>query len=139
MVSASSRPTGTTRAGCSTRSTTVRRPCGSLAVVTVSPGLCRSTYASRCFTSGAPSRLHLVVCSDERVQLPDLAVDGDAPGLDQLVGLAARGDTGPREPCIEAHGVLNPIGLWSVCGTSVTTFGDGTGLAAACPKGRVFL
>ena len=33
-MSASRRPTGTTRASCSTSSTTVGRPCGSLAVVT---------------------------------------------------------------------------------------------------------
>ena len=39
VVSASRRPTGTTRDGWSTRSTTVRRPCGSLAVVTAPGGL----------------------------------------------------------------------------------------------------
>ena len=39
VVSASSRPTGTTRAGCATRSTTVGRPCGSRAVVTTPAGL----------------------------------------------------------------------------------------------------
>ena len=43
VVSASSRPTGTTRCGTSTRSTTVGRPCGSLAVVATPAGLCRST------------------------------------------------------------------------------------------------
>ena len=33
----------TTRDACGTRSTTVGRPCGSLAVVTTPAGLCRST------------------------------------------------------------------------------------------------
>ncbi len=43
VVSASSRPTGTTRGSCGTSSTTVGRPCGSLAVVTTPAGLCRRT------------------------------------------------------------------------------------------------
>ena len=40
---------------CSTRPTTVGRPCGSLAVVTTPAGLCRSTYPSCCFATGSPS------------------------------------------------------------------------------------
>jgi hypothetical protein len=39
---------------------------------------------------------------DERVQLTWLAVDGDATGLDQLVGLAPRRDTGAPEPGVQA-------------------------------------
>ena len=55
VVSASRRPTGTTRASWSTSSTTVGRPPGSRAVVTTPAGLWRSTYASRCFVTGLPS------------------------------------------------------------------------------------
>jgi len=47
---------------------------------------------------------HFVGRLDERVQLPGLAVDRDATGLDQLVGLAARRDAGPCEIRVEAHG-----------------------------------
>ena len=54
-MSASSRPTGTTRASCATRPTTVGRPCGSLAVVTTPAGLCRRTYASACLSTRRPS------------------------------------------------------------------------------------
>ena len=43
VVSASRRPIGTIRARWPTRSTTVRRPCGSRTVVTTPAGLCRST------------------------------------------------------------------------------------------------
>ena len=55
VVSASRRPTGTTCGSLGTRSTTVLRPCGSLAVVTTPAGLCRSRCASRCFAIGRPS------------------------------------------------------------------------------------
>jgi uncharacterized protein with GYD domain len=47
--------------------------------------------------------LDAVARLDERVQLAGLAVDGHTAGLDQLVGLAARGDPGAREIGIEAH------------------------------------
>src|SRR5205807_1615869 len=43
VVSASSLPTGTTRAECGTRPMTVGRPCGSCAVVTTPAGLLSST------------------------------------------------------------------------------------------------
>ena len=42
---------------------------------------------------------------DERVELSRLAVDGDAPGLDELVGAATRGDPGAREVGVQAHAV----------------------------------
>ena len=45
----------------------------------------------------AVGRLH------ERVELPRLAVDQHAARLDQVVGLAARGDSGPGEKRVEAH------------------------------------
>ena len=41
---------------------------------------------------------------DEGVQLSGLAVDADAAGLDQVVGLAARGDAGAGEVGVQAHG-----------------------------------
>ena len=44
-----------------------------------------------------------VVAADVGVELAGLPVDGDAPGLDQLVGLAAGGDTGASEEGIEPH------------------------------------
>jgi hypothetical protein len=40
---------------------------------------------------------------DEGVQLPGLAVHGDAPGLDQLVGAAPGRNPGARQPCVEPH------------------------------------
>ncbi len=43
---------------------------------------------------------------DEGVQLPRLAVDADAAGLDQLVGAATRGDAGPGEVSVESHSSL---------------------------------
>ncbi len=48
--------------------------------------------------------LDAVGASDERVQLPGLAVDEDAARLDQLVGAAARRNSGAREVGVEAHG-----------------------------------
>ena len=44
-----------------------------------------------------------VARGDEGVQLAPLPVDGDPPGLDQLVGRAARSDAGAREIPVEAH------------------------------------
>ena len=43
---------------------------------------------------------------DERVELARRAVDRHAAGLDQLVGAAPRGDTGPGEIGVEAHGAI---------------------------------
>ena len=45
---------------------------------------------------------------DERVELPRRAVDRHTAGLDQLVGAAPRGDTGPGEIGVEAHGAILP-------------------------------
>ena len=43
----------------------------------------------------------------ERVQLPGLAVDAHAAGLDQLVGLPARRDAGAREVGVQPHAVCS--------------------------------
>src|SRR5690242_3059976 len=51
----SSRPTGNSRSGEPTRSSTVGRPCGSFAVVTTPAGLCSSTHACRSALTGRPS------------------------------------------------------------------------------------
>ena len=51
----------------------------------------------------APVELDPVAALDERVQLPRLAVDRHAAGLDQLVGLAPGGDAGSREVGVEPH------------------------------------
>ena len=50
-----------------------------------------------------PVDLHPVARSDERIQLTGLPVDRHAPGLDQLVGPAARRDAGPREIGVQTH------------------------------------
>ena len=52
-----------------------------------------------------PVHLDHVARLDERVQLPGRAVDGDAAGLDQLVGLPPRGDAGETRPRIPATSV----------------------------------
>src|SRR5207248_6827268 len=55
---------------------------------------------------------HVVVRGDERVQPPRLAVDRDPPRLDQLVGLAARGDSRARQPGVQPHsGMLHRRGV----------------------------
>ena len=50
-----------------------------------------------------PVHRDAVVRAHHGVELPGLAVDGDATGLDQLVGTAARGDSGPGEKRVQAH------------------------------------
>jgi uncharacterized protein with GYD domain len=52
----------------------------------------------------APVDLDDVPPPDEVVQLAGAAVDRDPPGLDQLVGAAARSDPGAREVGIQSHG-----------------------------------
>jgi hypothetical protein len=47
--------------------------------------------------------LHPVARLHEGVQLPGLAVDGHAAGLDQLVGAATRGDPGAGEVSVQPH------------------------------------
>jgi len=46
---------------------------------------------------------HLVSGLDERVQLAGRPIHLHPPGLDQLVGLAARRDTGAREEGVQSH------------------------------------
>ena len=103
-MSTSSRPTGTTRGLDGTMSTTVRRPCGSLAVVTCPTGLCRRMIESFWAPISRPSNCDAVGLLDERVELAGLAVDEHAAGLDQVVGLAAGGDAGSREIRVQSHG-----------------------------------
>ena len=58
---------------------------------------------SRSFAILLPVDLDLVLWLDVGVELAGLAVDEHAAGLDQLVGLAARGDAGPGEISVETH------------------------------------
>ena len=103
-MSTSRRPTGTTRGLDGTMSTTVRRPCGSLAVVTWPTGLLRRMTESFCARDLVAVDHDAVGLLDERVELAGLAVDEHAAGLDQVVGLAAGGDAGSREIGVQAHG-----------------------------------
>ena len=102
-MSASSRPTGTTRGSFGTRLddgaaalrvARRRHDAGRLVQEQVGERLLRDAARRR------PRRGRAL---DERVQLAGLAVDGDAAGLDQVVGLAARGDAGAGEVGVEAH------------------------------------
>ena len=52
----------------------------------------------------APVDLDHIPSPNEVVQLAAASVDRDAPGLDQLVGAAARGDPGTGEVGIQSHG-----------------------------------
>ena len=67
----------------------MRRPCGSLAVVTTPDGLYKQDVGELLLRERPAVEAHLVGALHEGVQLPDLAVDGDAAGLDQLVRLAS--------------------------------------------------
>src|SRR6266540_2388570 len=55
-----------------------------------------------------PLAVHLdhVATTDVRVQLARSAVHAHAPGLDQLVGGAARGDSGSRQIRVQPHAVI---------------------------------
>ena len=57
----------------------------------------------RLLGDGLAVDLDEVASLDERVQLPGLAVHEHAAGLDQLVGLAPRGDAGASEIGVQAH------------------------------------
>ena len=102
-MSASRRPTGTTRDSCSTRSTTVGRPCGSLAVVTTPGGLVQEDVRERLRDEEPPVEVDDVALLDERVQPRVHAVDAHAARLDQLVGAAPGGDPGAREVGVQPH------------------------------------
>ena len=58
----------------------------------------------RLLRHGPPVHLDDVVAGDERVELPWLAVHGHASGEDELVGLAPRCDSRPREVRVQPHG-----------------------------------
>jgi hypothetical protein len=51
----------------------------------------------------APIELDSIATPDERVQLTQLPVHSDPPGLDQLVRLTARGHTRAGEIGVQAH------------------------------------
>jgi len=55
-----------------------------------------------------PVEADFVGALHEGVELPGCAVDGDAAGLDQLVGLAAGSNTRAGEPGIETHASIQP-------------------------------
>ncbi len=57
---------------------------------------------------------------DERVELARSAVHSHAPGLDQLVRAAARGDTGSSEVGVEAHGCILAAVTLPACSTTPT-------------------
>ena len=104
-MSASSRPTGTTRGSlrhelddgrAALRVARGRDDAGGLVQQDVREPLRRDL---------ASVDLDAVARADERVELPRLAVHAHAAGEDQLVGAAARGDAGPGEVGVEAHGL----------------------------------
>jgi uncharacterized protein with GYD domain len=66
-------------------------------------GLVEEHVGERLELDSPPVELDPVPGGDEGIELPRLAVDADAAGLDQLVGLAAGGDPGAREVGIEPH------------------------------------
>ena len=102
-MSASSRPTGTTRGSPGTSSTTVGRPCGSRAVVSDAGRLVEEDVAQPLPRDLLPVHLDAVARADDGVQLSRLAVHGDAAGLDQLVRAPARRDSGPGEERVQSH------------------------------------
>ena len=66
-------------------------------------GLVQQHVRERLQLDGLPVDLDAVARGDERVQLSGLSVDSHSPGLDQLVGAAAGGDTRASEVGIESH------------------------------------
>ena len=99
----SSRPTGTTRASWPTRSTTVGRPSGSLAVVTTPSGLLQQNVSELLLADALAVDLDDIARGDEGVELAARPVDRDAARLDQLVRRPAGGDAGAGEVAVESH------------------------------------
>ena len=66
-------------------------------------GLVQQDVGERLLRERLAVEAHLVGRLHGGVELPHLAVHGDAAGLDQLVGLAPRGDPGARDEGVEAH------------------------------------
>ena len=86
----------------------MRRPCGSLAVVTTPGRLVQQHVGEPLLLDRLSVDLDAVAGTDEGVQLSGLAVDGHAPRLDQVIGLAPRGDSGPRQVRVQTHAVIVP-------------------------------
>ncbi len=101
-MSASSRPTGTTRSGTSTRSRS--RPSLRIACGRDGAGrLVQEDVGERLSLDAFSVDLDPVAGRDEGVELSLLAVDSHPPRLDQLVRRAARRDAGPGEIGVQAH------------------------------------
>ena len=122
VVSTSSRPTGTTRGSEGTSSTTVGRPCGSLAVVTTPAGLCSKTYVKGCRRDTRTVDLDDVASPHVRVQLARPTVHAHAAAADQLVCPPPRRDTGTREVGVQAHRRI--LGLVSRLVAQIETWTD---------------
>ena len=67
------------------------------------PRLVQQDVAKRLLRDLTAVDTHDARRADERAELAGGAVDGDAPGLDQLVGAASRRDAGPGEVGVQAH------------------------------------
>ena len=106
VVSASRRPTGTTRGSTGTRPDDGRPP------VRVTRGrdrpgrLVQEPVGELLLRDRPAVDLDRVARADERVQLARLPVHADAAGLDQLVGTAPRGDARTSEVGVEPHGAI---------------------------------
>src|SRR5207248_11441926 len=73
-----------------------------------------------------PVQLDAVAFRHERVELPGLPVDGNAAGLDQLVGLPPRGDPGAGEVRVEPHASIFTEGLTPEGSVPITVVGTRT-------------
>ena len=102
-MSTSRRPTGTTRGSFGTRSTTVRPSLRVARGRDDARRLVEQQVREPLQRDLAAVDLDAVGLLDEGVELARLAVDADAAGLDQVVGLAARGDAGAGEIGVQAH------------------------------------
>jgi hypothetical protein len=85
---------------------------------------------------------YVVALGDEGVELAGLAVDGDPPGLDQLVGAAAGRHPGARDPGVQPHArSLVPAGrrrtgeLGVRQSTSIALDSPGCGECCSCAPG----
>ena len=67
------------------------------------PGLVQEDVREPLPRHRPPVDLDAVAGTDDGIELPGLAVDGDAAGLDQLIGTPARSDSRSREEGVESH------------------------------------
>ena len=104
-MSRSSRPTGTTRIGAADEVDHGRSPLRVACGRDRAARLVEEDVAERLLADETAVDADVVGAPDERVELARLAVDGDAPGLDEPVRAATRGDAGAREVGVQAHAV----------------------------------